>query len=68
MKNWGFDMILLLLKRFCFIENLIEWQNSQKAYKKQTLEQQSYAKKYTVRNKTLLNVEYEIIFHVHSVI
>ena len=31
-------MILLFLKWFCFIENLIEWQNSQKAYKKQTLE------------------------------
>ena len=36
-ENWRFDMILLFLKWFCFIENLIEWQNSQKAYKKQTL-------------------------------
>ena len=25
------------MKLFCYIENLIEWQNSQKAYKKQTL-------------------------------
>ena len=37
MKNWRFDMILLCLKCFCYIENLIEWQNSRKAYKKQTL-------------------------------
>ena len=36
-ENWRIDMILLFLKWFCFIENLIEWQNSQKAYKKQTL-------------------------------
>ena len=36
-ENWRFDMILPFLKWFCFIENLIEWQNSQKAYKKQTL-------------------------------
>ena len=37
MENWRFDMNLLCLKWFCFIENLIEWQNSWKAYKKQTL-------------------------------
>ena len=37
MENWRFDMILLFLKWFCFIENLIEWQNSRKTYKKQTL-------------------------------
>ena len=36
-KNWRFDMILQFLKWFCFIEILIEWHNSQKAYKKQTL-------------------------------
>ena len=34
-------MILLCLKRFCYIEKLIEWQNSRKAYKKQTLEKAS---------------------------
>ena len=33
-KNWRFDMILLRLKWFCYIEKLIEWQFSQKAYKK----------------------------------
>ena len=37
MKNWRFDMILLCLKWFCYIEKLIEWQNSRKAYEKQTL-------------------------------
>ena len=37
MKNWRFDMIFLCLKWFCFIEKLIERQNSRKAYKKQTL-------------------------------
>ena len=37
MENWRFDIIFLCLKWFCFIEKLIEWQNSQKAYKKQTL-------------------------------
>ena len=47
MKNWRFDMILLFLKWFCFIENLIEWQNSQKAYKKQTL---GYAWSYNTQN------------------
>ena len=30
-------MILLCLKGFFYIEKLIEWQNSRKAYKKQTL-------------------------------
>ena len=30
-------LILQYLKWFCFIEKLIEWQSSQKAYKKQTL-------------------------------
>ena len=38
-ENWRFDMNLLFLKWFCFIENLIKWQNSWKAYKKQTLTQ-----------------------------
>ena len=38
MENWRFDMILLCLKWFCYIEKLIEWQNSRKAYKKQALE------------------------------
>ena len=37
MENWRIDMILLCLKWFCRIENLIEWLNSRKAYKKQTL-------------------------------
>ena len=37
MENWRIDMILLCLKWFCSIENLIEWLNSRKAYKKQTL-------------------------------
>ena len=37
MENWRIDMILLCLKWFCFIENIIEWLNSRKAYKKQTL-------------------------------
>ena len=37
MKNWRFDMISLRLILFYYIEKLIEWQNSQKAYKKQTL-------------------------------
>ena len=31
-------MILLYLKWFCYKEKLIEWQNSRKAYKKQTLD------------------------------
>ena len=34
MEKWRFDMILLRLKWFCYIEKLIEWQFSQKAYKK----------------------------------
>ena len=37
-ENWRFDMLLLCLKWFCYIEKItIEWQNSRKAYKKQTL-------------------------------
>ena len=31
-------LILQQLQKFYFIENLIEWQNSHKAYKKQTLD------------------------------
>ena len=37
MKNWIFDMILLCLKWFCYIEKFIEWKNFRKAYKKTTL-------------------------------
>ena len=33
MENWRFDIILLCLKWFCYIEKLIEWQNWRKAYK-----------------------------------
>ena len=55
MKNWRIDMILLFLKWIYFIENLIEWQNSKKAYKKQTLE---YAEiKVTDGNSRIHNIE-----------
>ena len=47
-KNWRFEKILQCLKWFCYIENLIEWQNLRKAYKKQTLKISWISKTYKI--------------------
>ena len=60
-ENWRIDKISLRLKLFCFIEKLIEWQNSRRAYKKQTLEAKIFFILKILRYDTIF---WDIIFQV----